>query len=216
MWLEETVSRLRSGGSVPLDAHMANTAMRARTRPPLAVVTASPSGAGRTAVARLPSKIWAPRASSRSRSPNASRAGWTFALAGTYTPERNTGESQRARAAAASWASTVVPSTPSAAAPSCAGAVETHSSPPRRYHASTPSASHHAPIASTVSRAASVHAVAAASPYAATSVGRLMSMLDTNPPLRPLGPCPQRPASSSTTRASGSASSRCHAVHMPV
>ena len=37
--------------------------------------------------------------------------------------------------------------------------------------------------------------------------GRLRSRLDTKPPLRPLGPCPQRPASSSTTRASGSASS---------
>ena len=106
-------------------------------------------------VARLPSWIRAPRASSRSRRPNASRAGWTVAALGTKTPERNTGESQRARAALASCASTVTPSTaPAPVPPSCAGAVETTSSPPLRYHASTPSASHQAPIASTVSRAA--------------------------------------------------------------
>ena len=37
-----------------------------------------------------------------------------------------------------------------------------------------------------------------------------------NPPLRPLGPWPQTSPSSSATRAPGSASSRCHAVHRPV
>ena len=38
----------------------------------------------------------------------------------------------------------------------------------------------------------------------------------TKPPLRPLGPNPQRSASSTTIRGSpGSASSRCHAVHRP-
>jgi hypothetical protein len=35
-----------------------------------------------------------------------------------------------------------------------------------------------------------------------------------NPPLRPLGPCPQTPPSSRATFAP--ASSRCQAVHMPV
>ena len=215
MWLEETVSRLRSGGSVPLAALMANTATGARTCP-LAVETAMPAGTDRAPVARLPSWIRAPRARSRSRRPKASRAGCTFAAAGTNTPPRNTGESHRARAAAASCPSTVVPSTASALTPSCAGAVDTHSSPPRRYQASTPSASHHAPIASTVARAASTHARAGASPKSARSVGRLRSRLDTNPPLRPLGPCAQRPASSTTTCASGAAWSTCHAVHRPV
>ena len=38
----------------------------------------------------------------------------------------------------------------------------------------------------------------------------------TKPPLRPLGPCPQRPASSTTTRAPGSAASTCQAAHIPV
>ena len=115
-------------------------------------------------VARLPSWIRAPRASSRSRSPKASRAGCTVALRGTNTPPRKTGEAQRARASAALWASTSAPSTASALTPSWAGAVDTHSSPPRRYQASTPSASHQAPTASTVSPAASTHARAAASP----------------------------------------------------
>ena len=216
MWLEETVSRLRSGGSAPVEAFSANTADRARTRPPAAVRIAIPAGSLRTAVARVPSKIRAPRASSRSRSPKASRAGWTVAVWGTNTPPRNTGEAQIARAPAASSACTVLPSTASALTPSCAGAVEATSSPALRYQASTPSASHHAPIASTVACAASTHARAGASPRSARSVGRLRSRLETKPPLRPLGPCPQRAASRTTTRASGSAASRCHAVHMPV
>ena len=169
----------------------------------------TPSGTGRIPVARVPSWIRAPRASSRSRSPNASRAGWTVAACGTKTPERNTGESQCARACSGVCASTLTPSTaPAPVPPSCAGAVETTSSPPLRYHASTPSASHQAPIASTVSRAATRHASSTLSPARSTGV--------TKPPLRPLGPCPQRPASSTTTRASGSAASTCQAVHMPV
>jgi hypothetical protein len=163
MWLEETVSRLRSGESVPVAALMASTAVRARTRP-VAVRTATPPCRASMPTARLPSWIAAPRASSRSRSPNASRAGCTVALRGTNTPPRNTGESQRARAWSALWAITVVPSTASVLTPSCVGAVETHSSPPRRYQASTPSASHQAPTASTVSAAASTHACAGASP----------------------------------------------------
>ncbi len=216
MWLEETVSRLRSGSSVPLAAFRANTAIRARTRP-LAVRTETPSGTGRMPVARLPSQMRAPRASSRSRSPNASRAGWTVAASGTNTPARNTGESQRPRACSAVCASTDAPSTASTPVPpSCAGAVETTSSPPLRYHASTPSASHQAPIASTVARAAAAHASPAASPNSRRSAGSDRSTPVTKPPLRPLGPWPQRPASSTTTLRSGSAASRCHAVHSPV
>ena len=52
-------------------------------------------------------------------------------------------------------------------------------------------------------------------PKSSRSVGRLSVMAWTKPPLRPLGPKPQRSASSRTIRRSGSASSRCHAVHRP-
>ena len=44
---------------------------------------------------------------------------------------------------------------------------------------------------------------------------RLGHMELAKPPLRPLGPVPQRSASSTTTRASGSSSETNHAVHMP-
>ena len=163
----------------------------------------------------MPSKIRTPRASSRSRSPKASRAGCTVAVCGTNTPPRNTGDAQIACAPAASTARTAAPSTASALTPSCAGAVETTSSPALRYQASTPSASHQAPIASTVACAAATQARAGASPRSARSDGRLRSRLETKPPLRPLGPCPQRAASTMTTRASGAASSTCQAVHIP-
>ena len=49
-------------------------------------------------------------------------------------------------------------------------------------------------------------ASAASSPKRARIVGRLNHIELTNPPLRPLGPSPQRSASSRTTRASGSSS----------
>ena len=45
--------------------------------------------------------------------------------------------------------------------------------------------------------------------------GRLNHIELTKPPLRPDGPWPQRPDSRRTMRASGSASCRSHAVHIP-
>ena len=57
------------------------------------------------------------------------------------------------------------------AIPSWAGAVLTTRPPALRYQASTPSASHHAPIASTDSAAASIHARAGPAPRAAVNVG---------------------------------------------
>ena len=54
MWLEDTVSRSRSGGSVPDDAQIAITAWRPRARP-AAVRSSIPSGTGRAPRTRLPS-----------------------------------------------------------------------------------------------------------------------------------------------------------------
>ena len=45
---------------------------------------------------------------------------------------------------------------------------------------------------------------------------RLSQVPWQKPPLRPLGPCPHRSASSRTMRASGACSRRCQAHHMPV
>ena len=65
-------------------------------------------------------------------------------------------------------------------------------------------------------RAARATSSAAASPKRLRRAGRLNHISFTKPPLRPLGPAPQRSASTSTTRASGSSSDTNHAVHMPV
>ena len=124
MWLEDTVSRLRSGESVPVAALMASTAVRALTRP-LAVRTTTPPGRASIPAARLPSWIRAPRASSRSRSPKASRAGCTVALRGTNTPRaehRRVAARPGLRGALRDHASS--PSIASAAARSWAGAVD--------------------------------------------------------------------------------------------
>ena len=96
---------------------------------------------------------------------------------------------------------------------SCASLVEVSTKPAWRNHASTPSASHHAPIARTLSDDASHAASARSSPNRSRSDGRFDHSVSQKPPLRPLGPCPQTSASSSTTRAPRS--SRFQAVHMP-
>ena len=206
MWLEETVSRLRSGGSAPVAAFSANTAIGARTRPPAAVRIAIPPGA----VAASPVARGCPRRSARRGRAAARAARRPAARDGRsrLRHEHAAAEHRRRRSAPARR-----PRRPREhrarrrprprRPPSCAGAVETTSSPALRYQASTPSASHQAPIASTVARAAATQARAGPSPKSARSDGRLRSRLETKPPLRPLGPCPQRAASSMTTRASG-------------
>ena len=85
--------------------------------------------------------------------------------------------------------------------------------PAGRNQASTPSASHQAPIARTLSDDASHAASARSSPKRSRSDGRFDHSVSQKPPLRPLGPWPHTSASSSTTRAPRSA--RFHAVHMP-
>ena len=209
------MSRLRSGGSAPVEAFSANTAVRARTRPPAAVRIAIPAGSLRTAVARVPSKIRAPRASSRSRSPKASRAGWTVAVWGTNTPPRNTGEAQIARAPASSSACTVLPSTASALTPCCAGAVEARARPPcdpgvdalglapradhvdGRVRGVHPRAGGRFAEVGAQRRQAEVEAGDEAAVAAARAVPAARRLEDHDP-------------------RSGSAASRCHAVHMPV
>ena len=164
----------------------------------------------------MPSKIRTPRPSSRSRRPNASRAGWTVAPERVATPARNTGESQIARVSACVSAFTSTPSTAAWPAPSCAGAQETIRCGASRCHASTSWAAHHAPTMSTVSADASHSSRARRSPYSSRSSGKLSHSEERKPPLRPLGPAPHCAASRITTRAFGSRSSISHAVHMPV
>ena len=105
----------------------------------------------------------------------------------------------RTRSSTASWASSVEASTKLEG----------------RNQASTPSCSQNAPIARTLSDEARQTASARSSSSRSRSAGRFDQKVSTKPPLRPLGPCPQRSASSSTMRADGSRSSTCHAVHMP-
>ena len=79
--------------------------------------------------------------------------------------------------------------------------------------ASTPSASHHAPMAATLSDDARAAASARSRPKRSTRSGRFVHSVSQKPPLRPLGPCPQTSASSTVTLAPRSSS--CQAVHRP-
>ena len=221
MWLEDTVRRLRSRLICPEAALTATTAAPARTRPPGVSATTAPGASGcprseRSAFTGEPSKIRTPRPSRRSRSPKASRAGCTVAPARVATPPRKTGESQTARVSACVRATTSSPVIAPALAPSWRGAQETTRWGASRCQASTSWALHHAPIASTDSTEASHSSRARASPYCSRSSGRYSHSEERKPPLRPLGPIPQRSASSTTTRAFGSASAISHAVHSPV
>ena len=169
-----------------------------------------------SACTRERSKIRTPRPSSRSRSPNPSRAGWTIAPERVATPLRNTGESQTARVSSGVSATTCSPSTAPALAPSWAGAQETTRCGASRTHASTSCALHHATTMSTVSSDASHSSIARRSPYCSVISGRLSHSEERKPPLRPLGPVPHCADSRITTRALGSRSSTSHAVHIPV
>jgi hypothetical protein len=159
MWLEATVRRRRSGASRPEAALSATIAAPARTRPEevRAVVPCS-------ARTRDPSKIRTPRAASRSRRPNASRAGWTVAPVRTSTAPRNSGESQRARVSEALSSTTSAPSIAPRPTPSCAGAAHTSQCGAARYQASTPCSSHQAPIARTLASDCATTSAAAAAP----------------------------------------------------
>ena len=108
MWLEETVRRLRSRRTCP-EAALTATDGRAGAHAPACGLGDHRAGrlgmravGAQRASPREPSKIRTPRPSRRSRSPKASRAGWTVAPARVATPPRKTGESQTARVSAAS------------------------------------------------------------------------------------------------------------------
>ena len=169
------------------------------------------------------SKSAAPRSMSRSRRPRASRAGCTVAASAKSAPARKRGEEQRS----ATWSglSPVTSSGPAVAgteeaascrAPSWAAAAETCMYPDLRYQASISCSSQKRPTASTESAEARQSSSAAVSPNRSRRVAKLSHIELTKPPFRPLGPCPNRSASSTTTLAEGSASSRCQAAHIPV
>ena len=100
--------------------------------------------------------------------------------------------------------------------PSNRAEVEACRYPPRVNQASTPCSSHQRPIAVTDSSAASAMASDASSPKIDRIVGMLNQRELTKPPLRPLGPKPQRSLSRRMTRASGSWTLIHHAAHIPV
>ena len=75
--------------------------------------------------------------------------------------------------------------------PTCDSVVATRSIGASRNQASTPFASHQAPIPRTASSDARQTASAAASPACSRSVGASPQSVSQKPPLRPLGPWPQ-------------------------
>ena len=83
--------------------------------------------------------------------------------------------------------------------PSCDSVVATRSIGASRNQASTSFASHQAPTPRTASSDARQTASAAASPAFSRSVGASPQSVSQKPPFRPLGPCPQTPASSTST-----------------
>ena len=91
----------------------------------------------------------------------------------------------------------------------------------RRYpagttQASTPLASHQAPMPPTASSASRASVSAASRPYRRISSGTFSHQPWTKPPLRPLGPPPQMSCSRMVIRVPGARSRRNQAVHMPV
>ena len=79
MWLEAMVTRPAKGQPVPaIVAPPASTTESARTDPS-SVKAIAPPGPSSTAWTALRSNIRAPASSRASRSPKASRAGWTVA-----------------------------------------------------------------------------------------------------------------------------------------
>ena len=146
----------------------------------------------------VPSWMRTPRASRRSRRPKPSRAGCTVAptadLEAAGEQRRVAARAhlrrRRARRRPRPRRRTNLCSWPGAAWTMRCGAAW--------YQASTPSASHQAPIARTDASAAATSSSPARTPNSSCSVGRLSVIAWTKPPLRPLGPKPQRSASSTT------------------
>ena len=226
MWLEVTVSRRRSGrlaGAAP--APVASTAAPARTRPPVGARRRRRRPSRRGAVDRRALEDGHPAlAAARDRSPS----GEPRRLHGRGAGIEGAGAEDRRGAAG-----------PDLGLGQRAAGVRARRAPRRRRRPSrqAPSQARRgrdlqvaglpvpgvdalllAPAADPVDRVLrgagdrERRRVAEAS----RSVGRLNQIALTKPPLRPLGPSPQRSASSSTTRASGSSCLTCHAVHMPV
>ena len=145
------------------------------------------------------------------RSPSASRAGCTVADVRSIVAAEKAGDAQRladlgrGRAAAPPRGrrrpahAAIASSEP----PSCASLVATYSVGAARYHASTRSASHHAPMPRTPRSDARTTSTARSSPTRSRRIGRSSHSVDTKPPFLPLGPCPASPASSTTTSERG-------------
>ena len=205
----------RATGRHPVAAAFtATTTDCARTRPPL-VRTLAPSI--RSAGDRSYSST--PRASAAARSARTSRAGWTVAHSRKKTPRRKAGERTRCATSsvASGTASSAAPSSAAAVtaesiARSCAGAVDTINNPPVRSPTSSPSAR----TAGRIRSPACASARAPSSPSTARVSARLAQYPWMKPPFRPLGPAPQRSASTRTTCADGSRSSTASAVQRPV
>ncbi len=203
MWEEVTDRRERSGPMPRLRGPSASTAAPARTVPDPASAVTPPSSA-RSAWTWEFSRTWAPRSIKRRRRPIARRAGCRVAKSGMSTPRRKSGESQRALTPAAS-SSTTRSGAPRAAAAatalvptaSNAGAVDTHRYPDWSNQASTSWSRHHAPMSPTARLEASRRARAGPSPKRSRRGSALIHSDSQKPPLRPLGPWPHTPPSSS-------------------
>ena len=205
MWLEAT-AQARAGGPRSrrrgVDGEHRGPA---RTVPPPLSATASVAPSRRRGCARGAGHP--PRAAG-ARSPSERRAGCTFAACGRSAPPRKSGEAQRRTHlgrvdAAPPPRARRPPRRPrraSSQSPSCASDVATSASAPRRTRRRPPALAPRAdPAHRALGRAAT--STARASPTRSRRVGRSSQSVDTKPPLRPLGPWPQRPASRRTTSA---------------
>ena len=217
MWLDATAWASRKPGKPAVALFTASTAALARTRP--RGVTATASTPSRRTGVRSCSRT--PASTTFARSPSASRAGWTVADVRRIAPPRKPA-SQRARssAAVARRISSGAPSASQASIASsdpssCASLVATTSVGAARYQASTPSRSHQSPIPCTPRSDALTTSSARSSPTRSRRMGTSSQSVETKPPLRPLGPCPARPASSTSTSHPGSIAFSCQAVQSP-
>ena len=223
-WLEATRTRRRIG------PHARQRAARREDRVPCADAGArglhadAASPCPRTLRTRACSWTATPRSMSRRRSPSARRPGCTIAPSGAKTPRRKTGEAQCSR----TWPglrSRSRSATPSSAAASIA-ARPTSSCAGRRGDAQLAAAP--VPGVDVLLLAPAADGLRAllrrrregergtgAEPRRAAHRSPSQKPWQ-KPPLRPLGPCPQRSASRRTTFASGACSRTCHAHHIPV
>ena len=217
------MSRRRSGRRPASAGPAARTAADARTRP-RSVLASMPGPAARSRRTREPSKMVTPRCARRGAKPERQARrldGGGRGIEGpgaedrrvTAGPHLGFGQRPAGVRDARARRRRRRPSARSRRAPEPSRPV---GSRPRWYQASTRCSSHQRPIPSTASCAARVSRSAAASPKRRRSAGRPNHIAFTKPPLRPLGPAPQRSDSSRTTRASGSSSVTNQAAHIPV